>query len=153
MTPTPTLSVTLFSPWADSRLPGIALSELGVTCNHSRAEIRIEREMRVETKTLRGFAIAKFVRRSKENSSTPLKPTVGSTANIVKRIGCKVMAARIETIGRIKQARPMERTNGTGTKSNVAKPKATVIPEITAVRPAVFIVWAIGSRLCPSSRL
>ena len=89
--------------------------------------------------------MATFVSRSKENSRKPLKPLFGAAANIVKRIGCKVIAARIETIGRIKHARPMERTNGTGTSSKVANPNATVIPEITAVRPAVLIVWASGS--------
>ncbi|CAB4539786.1 unannotated protein [freshwater metagenome] len=152
ITPIPTLSVTLSSARADSRCAGIALSELGVTCSHKSADRRIESTMSVDARTLPGLAIAKFVRRSKENSRTPLKPTFGAAANLDKRIGCKVTAARIDTRGRTKQARPIDRTNGTGTNNKVAKPNATVNPEITAVRPAVFIVCAIGSSLWPSSR-
>ena len=130
----------------------MALSELGVTFNHINADIRIDSAIRVEAKTLPGLAIARFVKRSKEKSRNPVKPFFGALAKRDRRTGCKVIAARIDMRGTTKQASPIDRTNGTGTNSKVAKPNATVNPEITAVRPAVFIVCAIGSEPWSSSR-
>ena len=49
------------------------------------------------------------------------------------------------TIGTTRPAAPNERTNGTGTMNNVARPMATVQPDNTTVRPALDMVARIAA--------
>ena len=59
--------------------------------------------------------------------------------------GCSVVAAAIDATGTRKPPTPSDRTNGTGTKSSIASPIATVAPEKRTERPAVSIVRTIAS--------
>jgi hypothetical protein len=59
--------------------------------------------------------------------------------------GCSVSAAAIETSGIRSPATPIERMNGTGTKSSNPSPIATAAPEKTTARPAVEAVARTAS--------
>ena len=52
----------------------------------------------------------------------------------------------IETIGTSTPPTPIERMNGTGMKMSSPRPTATVSPENSVARPAVFIVLTSASR-------
>ena len=70
--------------------------------------------------------------------------------------GCSVTAATIDSTGSRNPASPIERMKGTGMKSSMARPIATVPPEKTTARPAVSIVrtiaWSRPSPCASSSR-
>ena len=64
---------------------------------------------------------------------TPL-PMIPSTA------GRSVIAAATDTSGMSTPPMPIERMNGSGSTTSSARPIATVTPENSTARPAVFIV-------------
>ena len=63
-----------------------------------------------------------------------------------RKAGRKVAEAMIETIGTSTPPTPIERMNGTGMKMSSPRPMATVSPENSVARPAVFIVLTSASR-------
>ncbi len=60
--------------------------------------------------------------------------------NIASSAGSSVRAALMETSGMSRPPMPIERMNGSGIRTSMASPMATVAPEKSTARPAVFIV-------------
>ena len=65
---------------------------------------------------------------------------------IARSAGSSVRAALMETRGMSRPPMPMERMNGSGISTSIASPIATVAPEKSTARPAVFIVVRSASR-------
>ena len=71
-------------------------------------------------------------------------PSVYSSA------GRSVIAASTETAGMSIPPIPIERMKGSGRRTMLSSPTATVEPDTITERPACFIVWAIAwSRSAP----